>query len=314
MELIHNYNVTRERIINDPNKDVFINRHVDNIYVINLDKDRVRKNYMLMLLKKYSINFEFIVVTKLTADQFVVVGNPSMTYGQVGCYLSHMYCLNDAIQQKYNNIIIFEDDIIFHKNFHTMFENIIRKKQYEVLMLGASDFDFYKLNYTINKEDGLTYQPKTNNKYLYGTFAIYYSNYGYTQFFNKKICELTPTIIDYNLAYMYNLILHNYGVCYPNLIIADNSSTNICNTFGIQNKLRYKTYSKKCYNNKLILSDYHIITLAIIDEYLLTNTKYFRNIFESVVEQFRFKYKINYDHKLIDESFTENDMVLVINN
>ena len=41
-----------------------------------------------------------------------------MTIGEVGCYLSHMWCLQDIVKNNYNNAIIFEDDIIVHKNFH----------------------------------------------------------------------------------------------------------------------------------------------------------------------------------------------------
>jgi len=314
IELINNYNVKREKIINDPNKELFINRHLDNIYVINLEKNRMRRNYILTVLKKYSINFELIIVPNLTTEEYNIICNPEMVYGQAGCYLSHMFCLNDTIQHNYERIIIFEDDIIIHKNFHTMFENIILKEHYDILMLGASDFDFYKLNYTVNKNDCVTYKSSPNNNYLYGTFAIYYTLYGCNQFFNKKISELTPTIIDYRLAHTYDLILDNYGICLPNLIIADNSSTNICNTFGIQNKKRYLSYTKKCYNNKLILNNYNIITLAIIDEYIYTNSEYFRNNFEKYIQQFRIKYRITSDYKLIDDFFTTDDLLFIILN
>ena len=58
----------------------------------------------------------------------------------MGAYLSHMWCLRDAIIHNYQKFIIFEDDIIFLKNFHEQFKKIILHKNYDFLMLGASHF------------------------------------------------------------------------------------------------------------------------------------------------------------------------------
>ena len=44
-----------------------------------------------------------------------------MSIGEVGCYLSHMWCLNDIIKNNIKNAIIFEDDIVVRKNFENLY-------------------------------------------------------------------------------------------------------------------------------------------------------------------------------------------------
>ena len=117
------------------------------IYVINLETDRIRRNYIIKLMEKYNINFELISVPKLNEHQYKCIGNSHISLGEAGCYLSHMYCLNDAIIKDYNNIIIFEDDIILHKKFHLLFENTVKHCNFDILMLGANDFHFSKINH-----------------------------------------------------------------------------------------------------------------------------------------------------------------------
>ena len=108
--VIDTYDVKRKTFINDEPLSMYINKNVEHIYVINLERDQIRRNYVTVLMKKYKINFEFIIVNPISEDQFNAINNKSITIGETGCYLSHMYCLNDAIKNNYNNIIIFEDE------------------------------------------------------------------------------------------------------------------------------------------------------------------------------------------------------------
>ena len=67
--------------------------------------DKLRRNYIIKLMEKYNINFELITVTKLEQSQYYIIGNNKISIGEAGCYLSHMYCLYDAIKHNYDNII-----------------------------------------------------------------------------------------------------------------------------------------------------------------------------------------------------------------
>ena len=67
----------------------------------------------------------------------------NLTTGELGCLLSHIYILEDAINNNYENILIFEDDVIFHKNFLNKFYKnykylIQNEKKFDIIYLGAS--------------------------------------------------------------------------------------------------------------------------------------------------------------------------------
>ena len=54
-------------------------------------------------MEKYNINFEFIIVKKLQQCKYDLIKNNFRNIGEAGCYLSHMYCINDAISNNYDN-------------------------------------------------------------------------------------------------------------------------------------------------------------------------------------------------------------------
>lgn len=123
----------------------FINMRIKKIFIINLADNIIRRNYILTMMKKYNINFSLVVVNRINEKIYSYVGNEKITKEELGCTLSHMLCLREIIKNKYENAIIFEDDIIFHKNFKTMFIDIFQN-DYDFLLLGACDFSFQSLN------------------------------------------------------------------------------------------------------------------------------------------------------------------------
>lgn len=142
--ILNKYKVSIHEIENTK-KPNFINTKIKKIFVINLADNIIRRNYILTLMKKYSINFSLIVVNRITKKTRDFFGNKNITKEELGCTLSHMWCLREIINKKYENSIIFEDDIIFHKNFKEMFVNIFQNN-YDFLLLGACDFSFKTLN------------------------------------------------------------------------------------------------------------------------------------------------------------------------
>lgn len=60
-----------------------------------------------------------------------------MTSGTLGCLLSHLCLLHQIIQMKLPRATIFEDDVIFHPEWHTLAPRYMEKTPgYEVLFLG----------------------------------------------------------------------------------------------------------------------------------------------------------------------------------
>ena len=116
-EILNMYNVIIERIENGNVLTNVLNEFP--IYVINLKKDIYRRAYIKNLFKNLKINYNLIMVDKVTIDdkQKWNITQNFRHLGQLGCMLSHMFCLREAIQLNHKKFIIFEDDIVFHKNF-----------------------------------------------------------------------------------------------------------------------------------------------------------------------------------------------------
>ena len=118
---LEKYKIQQKTYYNDFNNKYFINKYINKIYLINLASSRVRREYVKMIMKKLNINFTIIVVKKIHVNVFrylLSLTNEEMTKGEMGTYLSHMWCLKDAIKHNYEKFIILEDDIVFLKNFH----------------------------------------------------------------------------------------------------------------------------------------------------------------------------------------------------
>jgi GR25 family glycosyltransferase involved in LPS biosynthesis len=262
LNLIEKYNVSRKEFINNATNDTYINTYVNHIYVINLETNILRRNYIIRLMEKYNINFELIIVPILSNEEYRVINNNNITIGEAGCYLSHMFCLNDAINHNYNKIIIFEDDIILHKKFDSLFKNIVNVQESDILMLGANDFHFSRLNYNfVNKNN--VYRPHSNSKFLCGTHAILYSYDGLTELF--KIRLKRPTFMDNNLIELLDKFNDTFYTTYPNLAIADLSTTNLNHNFWITDELKEKYYYNNCFGSDFDFKNYNLIHLKIFE-------------------------------------------------
>ena len=161
-DLIKSYKVKLE-YNNNLNKKSIINHHVSSVYIINLFKDSVRREYVKILMNKLNINYTLVIVEKPSFHVCQEVNKLSkhpvkMTNGEVGCYLSHMWCLDHIIKNKFKNAIIFEDDIVAHKNLENIFKNIVTKKHWDFLILGCADAGFKEFNYNL---------PSTHNTFIY---------------------------------------------------------------------------------------------------------------------------------------------------
>lgn len=220
---------------------VHLNSIVDKIYVINLKKDRYRLDILEPKLNKLNIKYEIIN----GIDGETVVNHTKMRTGQYGCLLSHIKILKDAHKNRYNNIAILEDDIIFNKQFNHMFDKKYRyllkkENEYDILYLGSSQ-GYYHCKKKKWKD------VKLNNHYYkvkdtLGTFAF---------IINKKIIknildqfEQKPQPID-NLIneHIIKNPLYKCFALYPNIITA-----NVSNISNTSKKKRSQVYFMKLNN------------------------------------------------------------------
>lgn len=135
--LLNNRNIKTE--LNSP-----LNTFVDKIYCINLDRRTDRWESVQKEFKKHGVN-----ATRWSAvDGNTVIDNHHMKHvdmpapknkGAVGCLRSHRAVLQDAIDNKYKKICIFEDDVILTSNFNEALENYLKNApaDWDMLYLGC---------------------------------------------------------------------------------------------------------------------------------------------------------------------------------
>jgi glycosyl transferase family 25 len=165
-------------IMSTHNENLFFDFVTKAVY-INLE-DRVdRKEHAEQQLLKY--------IDSSKIFRFNAIRNAK---GAVGCGLSHIAVLEMAIAEKWDNVFIAEDDILWTNEFqhgHDILESLIRR-DYDVIVLGGTFIKSYKnsfkliscncaLAYIVNKsyfqpllqcfKDGIVELIKTDNQSKY---------------------------------------------------------------------------------------------------------------------------------------------------
>jgi len=303
LHILNEYNVDANLIINGSPKTNILNNFP--IYVINLKKDIYRRSYIKYLFKKWEINYTLVIVNKVTITDINKwqIQQRFRHLGQLGCVLSHMWCLNNAINSNYNKFIIFEDDIIFHKNFNDYIAKYLTY-DLDLLMLGACDFELEDNIVNINIDNDL-YFPKVN---ALGAHANIYSlNFAKT-LFDHKIKN--DTIIEFDKDYSIFYDSYKIGICYPNLVICELSTTNINHFFSPLKRQDHNYYIDKCFMGKINYNNYNCIILEAIkyiyENNILNKSKDYKEAIGFYIDKIRYNLNI----KNIIEMLNSNDYTL----
>lgn len=196
---------------------VSLNDCFDHIYCLTLTRRPERWKKVKQEFKKLNIEVErFPAIDGNSLSEGKIKKYPIINKYAIGCMLSHYKIIEDAKKHKYKNILIFEDDVIFHKNFVEEFSNQINKiKNWKILYLGATQTYWDNIEY----ENGFYYSLGT-----LGTFAI-----GINESIYEEVLALTKFNAAIDTKYI-NLQHKHYKECYtfyPNLVIADVSNSDI---------------------------------------------------------------------------------------
>lgn len=110
--------------------------YVDVIYYINLESREDRKIGFLEEMKKMGVPDKKVV-------RIDAVNKPGK--GDLGCSLSHLVTMQQFMDTKFENCIVFEDDFVFteelqtvNAKFREVFDNSVN---YNVIMLSANEVD-----------------------------------------------------------------------------------------------------------------------------------------------------------------------------
>jgi glycosyl transferase family 25 len=316
MNSIENYNVNLMKFHFPSKKKHILNEITEDVFVINLLSNKLRRNYIIMLMKKYKINFTLVIVETIPNHLYNILNkNKKLTKGELGCTLSHMWCLNKIITDNLKSAVILEDDIIFHKDFKQMCTNIFQLQTYDFLLLGACDFSFSKMNFEFVNSNGL-YRPHPSSLKVYGAHAIFYSSQGAKKMFeyiNENIY-----FIDRNFHCIFDFFPNTSFICYPNLIVSDISTTNIGHTYPFFSE-NEKNYYLDCFRD-FQFTDYNFFYLSLFtnlnsrslsiletDNYEIFINKLIEVLFPNIEQQIILKKRLSCDF------FTMNDLKLILN-
>lgn len=198
-----------------------INDYFSHVYVINLDNRKDRLFRINRMLVKYNVRYERISGIIANINQFEQCkknGSKIINIGALGCLLSHLYTLNDALDKKYDSVLILEDDVFFDHNFTQKVMNIEKAPDWDILYLGCSQHNksFDTCLQNVSKGFYKAYQSS-------GTFAIAIKRHMYEYLI--KLFESQMMNVDTYLEDVQKT--HKCYVMYENLIIADVSDSDI---------------------------------------------------------------------------------------
>lgn len=129
----------------------YFNNDVDKIFVINLENRLDRKERILKQFKKFKItNFEFVKAVNgydPALDLYYMKfysncekDDQSFSKGALGCLMSHIKCIELAIEREYNKVLILEDDALFDLKLGKLPYTDI-SKPWQLLYLGKKNMD-----------------------------------------------------------------------------------------------------------------------------------------------------------------------------
>lgn len=148
--ITYNYNYIKEQML--PQMQKLKNKNIedvfDKIFCINLERRRDRWEKTSKKFEDLGLSVErFRGYDGLLLKPFI---NPDVrvlrTGGYIGCLLSHLEIYKTALERGYERILILEDDIVFHKNFHKEFKKIFNdidldSNDWDLLYLGSANFN-----------------------------------------------------------------------------------------------------------------------------------------------------------------------------
>jgi GR25 family glycosyltransferase involved in LPS biosynthesis len=254
------FNINQEGL---PEVKSKINDLVDNVYVLNLEKDLFKYNILKKKLDQKNIQHQRFVgidgydgslqltekekafwklvaeyrdselyelVLKQGAETLFNGFGAFRSEGAMGCLLSHVKIFEDAVENKYDKILIFQDDIYFHNQF----EELLEKRQWEikrsaVFFLGATEHeDWMKTHDWIDpnwSREHLEYGHYWATTKTFGMFAVIVDKKVFAPFL--KLVKVNFFADDQALALLAAKMFEGEGlVSYPNLVMADTGHSN----------------------------------------------------------------------------------------
>jgi GR25 family glycosyltransferase involved in LPS biosynthesis len=205
--------------------------NIDKCFVINLDRCIERRSYMDKLLSKLSIKYEresAIDGNTINENEVCKSSIPPIYWNKyaLGLVKTFNNIIEKSIKNKYNNIVIFEDDIVFEDDFHNKFKDYYNQlpEDWGIVYFSVGNF---------HEPAKIEYHDKNIAKIegALGSYALLINCSMFKHILEHSKLENHPLdniLIDIQMKY------HNSYMFYPGLIkpldnIKSTINNNICN-------------------------------------------------------------------------------------
>ena len=169
---------------------MIMSAYVDNVYLINMDKDAHRLHNVTKETERVGIKFERFPGVKVSdvsqniLDKYVPSDIQKYgTNGMIGCGLSHLFIWQNAVNNNYKNIMVLEDDVCFTDDFNQCLQNALQEI--------PSDYDILYL-YSNNPQNGRRFNHIHEHPFPLLTHAMIISKQGL-----KKLLNIITKIDDH---------------------------------------------------------------------------------------------------------------------
>lgn len=197
-----------------------VNEYFDHVYCLNLDRRQDRWEKISKRFNELEIQVERFSAIDGDSLPCDVVSKFKINKWEVGCLLSHYKIIEDAKENNYKRILVFEDDVLFINDFNEKFEKMTTevRRNWKLLYLGATQCgNWENINFLMN----FYYCTGTDGLFAYGVDSSVYDD----------ILEHRSGIVDRPIDTVIQMIQQKYYghcyVCFPYLVIADISDSNI---------------------------------------------------------------------------------------
>ena len=267
-----------------------LNKFVDKVIFINLEDRIERRNKCHKILESL---FEKDKILRFKACQdFNDKKNTMKINGNINCNKSHIECLNLAIKNKWDNVIILEENFYFTGDSEDLLIKILNEDNYDAIVLGGGQIMYNPLNYNL-------YSSKHCTAYLIKSHYYQTLKNHWSEGTNLLIKTNRRSI--YAAEYYWHILMKkdNWKVIYPQIFYHDKNLKSSVN------------YNK--------IEDYQIIKNVINFRVLLWKNRLFRIkdlfyqlIFVSLIK-FLFNFSIIFLVKIRFAFFIIHSSYIIIN-
>lgn len=111
------------------------------VFVINLARCPERREIMTRRLQSLGLEAEFVPAVdgeQLCKDELHPAPEPTLSPGEVGCYLSHVRCWQAVVDGQLAHAVVLEDDVLLSTDFaEVLAELAVRQLPFDAIRLSA---------------------------------------------------------------------------------------------------------------------------------------------------------------------------------